>query len=425
MQRRSVAANAGGMRQFEDIGKDSVGDLSPEVSQHPEFRTGRDTPRGESRLGEIAIGPFMHAMVEHPVLPIEVRRQRQGLPHADVLQARPARVQRNDPLGPGNAPPVEDVPRDTRVFRVVGNPMPDVLFEPKVEQPFAESLPRNGVVAVQVVSDLVEVVAASIDGKVASPVVPHAFEAHMGSVMADDAVRSAPEWRHEGRFVRLPSFPVVRGKYAHVSEQLQVGGGEFSLVAKHHLAHAGDLHRIEPVHVDLALDCAEGVVERELHVLRRDRHAIVPARTGMQSKMQETFIGSERHALRQVPVEAAQLVAGAVQEVVVGSVHARRDHRLVVPFVCEIANRVRGREPHRASLGRVRIHVVETLEIRRILEFVDDRNAVTKLQRVLFSGGCERHREGKQTASARKVSQRPAGLAQRANVGANRSPMRI
>ena len=243
--------------------------------------------------------------------------------------------------------------------------------------------------------------------------------------MASHAIWSAAERCCGSRCVRIAILPVVRGKYADVREPLQIGGDEPVLVAKHQLAKTGDLHRREPAHEDLPLDRAEHVIERELHVFGRDRRAIVPAGIGMQSEMQRTPVGSKRHTLRQVSIEAAQLVARGVQEVIVGAVQARRGDHVFVPDVGEVADRGVGGEPQHAPLRRVGIHVVETPKIRRIFQFVDEGNAVTKVERCLRCGWGKCRRDSEQPADGRRVFQRPVRPAQRASVGANRSPMRM
>ena len=168
------------------------------------------------------------------------------------------------------------------------------------------------------------------------------------------------------------------------------------------------------------------VLEREAHVARGDRHAVMPARFRAQTHTHGAEIVRNHHSLGEIAVERADLVVGRHEQPVVEErvgaqlvLHARRHIALVEVGRERVPAYVR-RQHERAAFGRVRVDVVEVFEIGRVLEFAEERHAVPvrRIGRRQCAGtGCgddqepqRNHRRRRRSASVRYSSSRSTTL---------------
>ena len=165
--------------------------------------------------------------------------------------------------------------------------MPNVGFEVDVEQALAERFPRHRGIAIDVVADHVEVVAAPVDGDVAPPVVDDAFIADVVAVEGRDPVRTAAERRDKGVRARIALGVVVCRPHGEPGQRDEVGVGEHIAVVHDDFPCVDDRQRFDPrLEVDLAEDGLQQYVVGEPDVVRRHGYAVVPTRVLVQSQVE-------------------------------------------------------------------------------------------------------------------------------------------
>ena len=389
-QRAAVAAYSRSDIEFEWIREHAGRQFIPEGGQEVDLGRGGHAHGGETRRCEIAIGSGVETPCDHPVVPAVVERQRQGFTHADILKMCPAAV---DDEASEQAHVVLEIvlaldhPTLGQGVVVAVEPEPGVGFPPDVDETLAERLPGHGVVAVEVIADGAEIVAATVHSDIPAPVVGHAFvEQETRLLELGDAVRTAAEWRDLGRLGVVRFAPVVFGKDRDLAETgydrriqtVDVGqvDGAFTL--------AVDLHRLDHAEGGAQVErrVRRDMVEGEVHVPRRNGHAIVPARLRVQPDPHPAEIVGDHHPLGEIAVEVADLVVRRREQAVVKErvgaevvLHARCDDALVQVGGERIPGIV-GRQHHHAALGGIGIDVVEVLESGGVLELAEERHAV-------------------------------------------------
>ena len=255
--------------------------------------------------------------------------------------------------------------------KVVGRgPVLGAVLVPEVVLPGLERFHRHGAVAVVVVADAVEVVASHVHRKIPAPVVFHPLVFHVAAGLEGaDLVRAAPEGGFQGRPGEVPLRPVVLRQHHQLSQdqrQLPVGAateGESygPFVELFDLLHVAVIPAVE----------GDGLGDQGLEgpddVIRGHRLAVVPTRLRPQLEGDPRAVLGHGDALRQKAVFAEGLVRGPDHQRLVDAPDARRRTTLDDEGVEAVVG-ADGLQPHRAALGRLRIHVVEVLEVRRVLE---------------------------------------------------------
>ena len=122
-------------------------------------------------------------------------------------------------------------------------------------------------------------------------------------------------------------------------------------------------------------------IKRENHILGRHRLAILPPRSFSEPIRDGRIIRRITHRFREQSVGGRNLVQCGGKQRLVYEPYARfqlpfhpRNNRV------EIVKTTRRSKPHRPALRRVRVHIVEMLELFRIFGLPHQRNAVPPLR---------------------------------------------
>ena len=119
--------------------------------------------------------PMVVAIVQRPVLPLEVHRQRQCLAHPSILEFIAAVDQRDNLSNADYSMPVTadflhpPLLKGRCVERTV--PVPRIRFIPDVDQAFTKRFSGDGCVAKDFEAYGIEVVTASVDWNIPAPIV--------------------------------------------------------------------------------------------------------------------------------------------------------------------------------------------------------------------------------------------------------------
>ena len=140
-----------------------------------------------------------------------------------------------------------------------------------------------------------------------------------------------------------------------------------------------DFHRVDHPERRLEIEARvlANVVECELHIRRRNGHAVVPVRLAPEPDAYPTEVVGDHDSLGEVAVERANLVVRRNKQPIVEK--RLGSHGMLDPGDRDALVQVgrkgvpvgAGRQHERAALGRVRVDVVEVLEIGRVLELAE------------------------------------------------------
>ena len=256
-----------------------------------------------------------------------------------------------------------------------------------------ERLDRHRTVAEIFKPQLVEVVATDVDVEIPSPIVLHALvdDGAAGDELLD-AVGAVAERRLErgranvafaaGRVGPLP--PMFR-------QDVELAQDERHFAIARPVEDEGDLALSGLLHLgDVAvIGRQSGAVllerlHREDHVTDRDRFAVVVARGGAQAERGVAEIARMRHRFRDQPVFGRHFVERGREQRIRDHAGAGGDR----PFepgddLVEIVERAHGHESHGACLRRLRVDVIEMLEVRRVFELAEQRQSMSPIGRRL------------------------------------------
>ena len=250
-----------------------------------------------------------------------------------------------------------------------------------VELARLQRLHQHRAVAVVVVDDGLEIVAADVEREPGAPIVRDALVSD-GAARIDlcHAIGAAAErWLH--RRLAERAVPVVGlgddGEPTHDQRQLAVVWiGEM----EGNLAIAGGLDPLDAGKLvgegGMALGGED--FEGERHVAGRDRGAVVPARLGPQEEADAAPVGRKRDALGDQPVGGVRLVCRAFEQALEGQARAGRARALQRERIERAVGIDRG-EMEPAALGRIGGHVVEVRKVGAILQVAEERESVGRL----------------------------------------------
>ena len=321
--------------------------------------------------------------MQRPVLPVEIESVGQRLPHPAIVERRAAVVPRQHDAHPDLDAQVVlalHQPALGAGRSVVGrHPVPQIPLDPEVEESLPKGLPSHRTVPIELVAQRVEVVAAPVRRDVASPVVRDPLVADVASRFeVRHPVGPAAEVGHEVGHHGIAVLPVVRRQDGHEVQDDEVGVRDLGMRVQHELPVIPYLDGRDPAEdvgqprrQRIRLNLPDGVGD----VARGDRHAVVPTRFATQPKRDRAAVLAERQTLRQVAVIDAQLVPRHHEQPVEGQARTRR----LRPGRGERREGVKAghvRHDECATLGRVRIEVVEVGVIRRILQLAEHRDTV-------------------------------------------------
>ncbi len=362
-------------RRLERFGEDLLGNLAAQGLEDFQFVFTGQASGSHFRILEITAGAGIGAVEQLLVGPFEVQQQAQGLAHPHVLEHRATEVV-DEALHAGGVA-VGNLFLDQPAFGdgrdVVGvGPVLGGHFQPEIELPGFQGLDRDGVVAVVVGGQHIEVVEAAIDRKVLAPIVLDPLIADRASGFhLGDPVGAAAQGGLQVTRVEVAISPPVLGQHRQLAEDQRQFTVVRVLELEQHLERVfgddfGDVVVIAAEHRCAVL--GQGL-EAEDHVFGAYRMAVVEPGFGTQV---ETHPGIVRGFLDFFGEQAvfgegfveALLGQGVVDQADVISRHAFADERVEA---VEAAKATLAEYP---ALGRVRVHIVEVLEIGRIFRWL-------------------------------------------------------
>ena len=235
-----------------------------------------------------------------------------------------------------------------------------------------------------------------LDGKIGAPPVldPIVFDVAVGLELAD-LVRPRSQRDIERRFVERPGRVIGlredrqrRDIERHVARALFGKGDDQRRVVErfglHHVAHLRDDERMA-----LLLQCRE----RERGVMRGQLRAVVKARFRPQRKAVGQLVRRNLHGFRDLAVHRVRLVARPRHQRRKGQFHAARAFAFqdegververIEGLVVEARRRDGRKQP---ALRRGHVHIVEMMEVGRVFQVAEHRQAV-RLGAGLGGGG--------------------------------------
>ena len=349
-----------------------------------------------------------------------------------VLELRPAQVEHEGLHDPGRAH--RELLADDAALphgrEVVGRrPVAGAVLGAEVVAVALEGLEQHGRVAVVLVADLVEIVPAAVHRQIAAPIVGHALvDGGAAGVEALQPVGAGAERRLErglGRVaaasVRGRALPPVLRQHRQLADdlrQLAVAGlregeGDLALAG---LLRLGYVLVVEGVLRAVRL---EGL-EREDHVRRRDRPAVMPARLLAQPIGDGGMSGGWRTASARRPYSVPTSSCAVFHERVVDERRCRSRARLSRPATkrLKLSKVPCDAEAHEPALRRVRVDVVEMREAGRVFRLAEEREPVPPFRLAGAGGGRGRDGEKRRERGAKKpyqwrlqspAQQRPCG----------------
>ncbi|MCE2426243.1 MAG: hypothetical protein J4F45_14320 [Pseudomonadales bacterium] len=180
-----------------------------------------------------------------------------------------------------------------------------------------------------------------------------------------------------------------------------------------HVSVIERFHVPDEVEVHAGLDLFAPRVQREHHVIAGDGNAITPTGVGVNPKHDSEAVVGYGDAVGEAPVERADLVAGPNEQRVGTKAEPRRHADAPHDERRKIVERAGGRQHQRAALGRIGIHIVEMGEVARILELVEESNAVGEGQLVDVDPGTGRTPGRRQPGDEQKPRHPRCGLPER------------
>ncbi len=210
-------ATAIGYRQREGFGEHSIRNLAAQRFKNFQFFGGRQAAGGHFRVVEIAFGAAVRAVEQLFVGPLEVQQQSQRLTDPDVLKHRLAQVEdktlhaRRIAIGKLFL----DQPAIPDCWRVICScPVLGAGFHPIIELPGFARFQRDGVVAIVVGGQHIEVVEALIDRQVLGPVILDPFIAHRApGFYIGDLVRPAAQREVQVALAEVAICPKMFGQH--------------------------------------------------------------------------------------------------------------------------------------------------------------------------------------------------------------------
>ena len=213
-QRFAVAPVRRVPRQGHGMREHACGELIPVGLEEFDLGLRRLTRRLQARAHEERVVPFHAVVPVDPVRPLEVVRERQGFPDADVLEQRLAGIED------------DGIVHAVRLGHCVGFLLEEALVEGVevvggcedalvlvpvvVEYAGSQRLQHDARIEEVERLDAVEVEMPDVDVEVAAPVVVHALEGDLvARINRRDPVGTVPEGRLEGRGLEIPIRPVV------------------------------------------------------------------------------------------------------------------------------------------------------------------------------------------------------------------------
>ena len=337
------------------------------------------------------------------VQPHEIRDQPQRFAHPHVLKARLVEVPEHRPPQPPrllHRQPLalEHASLESGRHRVVALPVLRHVLHVEVDHVALHGFRLHAVVGKVVELHDVEVEAASHHRQVRAPVVGDALPANPAPDLEIlDPVRAGAKRRLHRRLGDVAGLPVVLGNDRHLADadgQQRVVAGTFSdakenLAPVQHFDGLDGLQRRAHRRRGLVSVHAVGVG----HVVDGERLAVVPTRAVADLEGDPGAVLRHRHALGQAPIPRRRFVRRLGEQRIVQEVPMRRGHaqprhhlRGAQRGRIEGIPAARAVAAHRAALGRLRIHIVEVGEVRRILRLGEEGVAVLVVDARCFAG---------------------------------------
>ena len=237
-------------RQLKSLGKHPLGQAVPVGGKQGEFGLRRQASRGKRRVGEVAQRPRLRTVLKYPVLPLEIQRQRERLADPHIPQSLAIEIQ-HDRQREANkflqGPRFHDErSRFQRRDIVRRNPMPNIGFKVDIEQPLANGLSGHRRVAIDVVSDDIEIVTSAVHRDIPSPVIFNAFVADKVVIVIGHPIGAAPHRRHQGVGTGVLACVIVRRSDGEPGQRHQVRIGEHTPMVNDHLPVVDYLQRFDP-----------------------------------------------------------------------------------------------------------------------------------------------------------------------------------
>ncbi len=376
-------------RILEDLVEGLVGNLAAQRFEDLQLGFAGQLVGGHLRVLEIAVGALVGAEEQLLVRPFEVEQQADRLAYPAVLEHRAADIE-GEALHPHRVVVVDAGLDEAPVAQcrrlVAGGPVLRRIFEVDVVLAGLEGFQGDRHVAIGVDGDGVEVIESAGDRKVLGPPVLDSLVADGASrIDLGDAVGAAAHRNfHAGLGKVAVGPPVFRQDRDLPEDQRQfavAGVLEVEAHAKLVLGdHLVDVRIVVAVHrVALAHQRLEG----EHHVFGGDRRAIAETGLGAQVEAHVAVVRCLLDLLREQAVFGERLVLRLEGQGVVDQAQRRgrdalADERVKAVEAAEVGL------AEDAAFRRIRIHVVEMLEIGGIL-----RRLIVERQ-CMFRGGEER-----------------------------------
>ena len=379
----AIGPHARGLGRSVHLGEHPRRHLVAERLEQFQLRRRREAHRGQVGVAEPAGGPRIEAVEQHAVFPLEVVRDGQRLAHAHVLELLETQVEqkrhrqatryflRNQLFS--------EKPLLHRRELVALGPILRLVFDAHIDDTGLVGLTLNADVGEIVHFDDVEVIASTVHRDIRAPVVLDAAKLHVAAddVVGDPVRAAAQRWLHR-RARRVTFAPIMLRQGKQVADANQhaaaSSGSRGDIEADLQLAHHGCANH-RPQHHSNGGGCMGfELVEGELHVLRGNRHAIVPARLGANAKRDPRQVVGNGHAFRQAHVIRCGFVSGLLEQPIVDEIVTRTGRcdtggRPALADQCiEAVVGTGGGEIHASTLGRVGTDPNEVFEVRRVFQ---------------------------------------------------------
>ncbi len=371
--------------------------------------------RLQIRIGEEAVDARVLIEEQLPVQPLKVEREIERLAHAHVLEQWPPHVE-HEALHAGAVMlrkfALDQLAAIELLADVAPHPIARDIFDQCVVLARLERLEPRGAIRIQLVDDPIEVVHADPHRQRRAPIIRIAPVGNRATVLVlIDQIRPAGDRLLERQLVeRDPAAvrlhpPLVREHRHAAHEQRQLAIALMKLEADRMRI---DHHRAR----DLAKNRRElrrGLrafqrVERKLDVVRGDRIAVRKARARIDVEGGRQAVRRDIDVVGEQAVGGRHFVAAADGQAFEHQIDARcgvTAQRERIEFI-EAGEPARIGQHQRAALWRIRIDVVEVLEIRGIFRLAVLRDRIDRL------GLGRREQTGEERHAAQRDSARRA-----------------
>ncbi len=369
------------------LGEDLGRHLALDLVQDLELAALGQRRRLQLRVVEVAAEPRVLVVEQVLVRPLEVVGEIEGQANARILELRAPDIE-GERLHARDAAHGQrillDVALADRIEVIARGPELGARLAPEIEMADLECLEGGHPVAIVGVADLVEVPLTLADGQILGPPV---LDALVGNAAAGihllDAVGSRAQRNLErrlGKIARLAvgagGLPEMLGQDRQLADDHRQLAVALDVEDERDLIVAGllGLGHVLVVEGEVRRRLLDGV-EREDHVLGRDRLAVMEARLRTQLEGRGAEVVGKGDPFGEQAIGRRRLVGAALHQLVVEQAQA---DRRIAPHRKGI-ERVEGPKrplPHAAALRRVGIDPVEMSEALVVGRLADQRERV-------------------------------------------------